>query len=188
MNTRHSHSDVTWPVFRILRLIPTPQGPELLLSHSSRQWHPTPVLLPGKSHGQRSLEVHGVTEGRIWLSDFTFPFHFHALEKEMATHSSVLAWRIPGTGGSWWAAVSGVAQSRTWLKRLSSSSSSISDECYGFSDDESWSKLWILFSEKTHWPHFTHQLMHNLRGLAPQHCTIFVLLTALPVVTTHTVG
>ena len=42
--------------------------------------------------------VHGVTEGRTWLSDFTFTFHFHALEKEMATHSSVLAWRIPGTG------------------------------------------------------------------------------------------
>ena len=42
--------------------------------------------------------------------------HFHALEKEMATHSSVLAWRIPGTGGAWWAAVYGVAQSRTRLK------------------------------------------------------------------------
>ena len=42
--------------------------------------------------------VHGVTESRTRLSDFTFTFHFHALEKEMATHSSVLAWRIPGTG------------------------------------------------------------------------------------------
>ena len=42
--------------------------------------------------------VQGVAEGRAWLSDFTFTFHFHALEKEMATHSSVLAWRIPGTG------------------------------------------------------------------------------------------
>ena len=40
--------------------------------------------------------VHGVAEGRTRLSDFTFTFHFHALEKEMATHSSVLAWRIPG--------------------------------------------------------------------------------------------
>ena len=59
---------------------------------------------------------------RSWtrLSDFAFTFHFHALEKEMATHSSVLAWRIPGTGEP--AAVSGVAQSRTRLKRLSSSS------------------------------------------------------------------
>ena len=113
-----------------------------------RQWHPTPALLPGKSHGQRSLEgcspwgrwgsdtterlhfhfslwcigegngnplqcfclenprdggtwwaaVYGVAEGQTWLSDFTFTFHFCALEKEMETHSSVLAWRIPGTG------------------------------------------------------------------------------------------
>ena len=42
--------------------------------------------------------VHGVAKSRTRLRDFTFTFHFHALEKEMATHSSVLAWRIPGTG------------------------------------------------------------------------------------------
>ena len=42
--------------------------------------------------------VHGVTKSRTRLSDFTFPFHSHALEKEMATHSGVLAWRIPGPG------------------------------------------------------------------------------------------
>ena len=42
--------------------------------------------------------VHGVAKSQTPLSDFTFTFHFHALEKEMATHSSVLAWRIPGTG------------------------------------------------------------------------------------------
>ena len=42
--------------------------------------------------------VHGVVKSRTRLSDFTFTFHFHASEKEMATHSSVLAWRIPGTG------------------------------------------------------------------------------------------
>ena len=120
-----------------------------------RQWHPTPVLLPGKFYRQRrlagscrevdtteqlsmlhctrkqhpvfkeSLErliregngsplqhsclanpmdggawwaaVHGVTKSQTRLSDFTFTFHFPALEREMATHSSVLAWRIPGT-------------------------------------------------------------------------------------------
>ena len=44
--------------------------------------------------------VHGVAKSRARLSNFTFAFHFHALEKEMATHSSVLAWRIPGTVGS----------------------------------------------------------------------------------------
>ena len=42
--------------------------------------------------------VHGVAKSRTRLSDFTFTSHFHALEKEMATHSSILAWRIPGTG------------------------------------------------------------------------------------------
>ena len=105
-----------------------------------RLWHPTPVLLPGKSHGWRSLvgysprsykeldttehkhgegngtplrysclenpmdggawwaAVHGVAKSWIRLSNFTFTLHFHALEKEMAAHSSILAWRIPGTG------------------------------------------------------------------------------------------
>ena len=64
-----------------------------------RQWHPTPVLLPGKSHGWRSLVgcSHRVAKSRTRLSDFTFTFHSHALEKEIVTHSSVLAWRIPGT-------------------------------------------------------------------------------------------
>ena len=112
--------------------------------------------------------VHGVTQSRTRLSHFTFTFHFHELEKETATHSIVLAWRIQGTGepgglpsmgshrsdtterlhfhfslscigegngnplqcsclenprdgGAWWATVSGVAQSRTGLKRLNSS-------------------------------------------------------------------
>ena len=65
------------------------------------QWHSTPVLLPGKSHGQRSLV--GCSPWGCYESDTTeqlnnFTFHFHALEKEMATHSSVLARRIPGTG------------------------------------------------------------------------------------------
>ena len=65
-----------------------------------RQWHPTPVLLPGKSmdNGAWWAAVHGVAKSQTQLSDFTFSFDFHALEKEMATHSSVLAWRIPGMG------------------------------------------------------------------------------------------
>jgi len=67
--------------------------------------------------------LHGVTRSRTRLNDFTFTFLFHALEKEMATYSSVLAWRIPRDRGAWWAAVYGVAQSQTRLKRLSSSSS-----------------------------------------------------------------
>ena len=48
--------------------------------------------------GAWKAAVHGVAEGRTRLSDFTFTFHFHALEKEMATHFSILAWRIPGMG------------------------------------------------------------------------------------------
>ena len=47
--------------------------------------------------GAWKAEVHGVAKSRTQLSDFTFTFHFHALEKEMATHSSTLAWKIPWT-------------------------------------------------------------------------------------------
>ena len=68
-----------------------------------RQWHPTLVLLPGKSQarvdeGAWWAAVLGVAKSRTRLSNFTFTFHFPALEKAMATHSSVLAWRIPGMG------------------------------------------------------------------------------------------
>ena len=66
--------------------------------------------------------VHGVAKSQTRLGNFNFTFHFHALEEEMATHSNVLAWKIPGTVGSG-GLPSGVAQSRTRLKRLSSSSS-----------------------------------------------------------------
>ena len=48
--------------------------------------------------GAWQAAVHGVAKSRTQLNDFTFTFHYHALEKEMATHSSVVAWRIPGTG------------------------------------------------------------------------------------------
>ena len=76
----------------------------LLYIKRRRQWHPTPVLWPGKSMdgGAWWAAVHGVTKSRTRLSDFTFSFYFHALEKEMATHSSVLAWRIPGMGEPGW--------------------------------------------------------------------------------------
>ena len=71
-----------------------------LMPERRKQWHSTPVLLPGKSHGQRSwwAAVHGVAKSLTRLSNFIFTFCFHPLEKEMATQSSVLAWRIPGTG------------------------------------------------------------------------------------------
>ena len=62
--------------------------------------------------GAWQATVHGVTKSQTRLSNFTF--HFRALEKEMATHSSVLAWRMPGTG-AWWAAIYGIAQNQTRL-------------------------------------------------------------------------
>ena len=61
-----------------------------------RQWQPTPVLLPRESHGWRSLV--GCSPWGHKELDMTERLHFHALEKETATHSSVPAWRIPGTG------------------------------------------------------------------------------------------
>ena len=87
-----------------------------MATHSSvLAWRIPGTEEPGGLHSLGSLRVG---------HDFTFTFHFHALEKEMATHSSVLAWRIPGMREAGWAAVYGVTQSRTGLKRLSSSSSS----------------------------------------------------------------
>ena len=73
---------------------------ELTLEVGSKDIWELALFLPGKSHGQRSLVGCSpwVAEGQTRLRDFTFTFHFHALEKEMATHSSVFAWRIPGTG------------------------------------------------------------------------------------------
>ena len=69
--------------------------------------------------GAWKAAVHEVAEGRTWLSDFTFTFHFHALEKDgNPLQRSCL--ENPRDGGAWWAAVYGVAQSRTRLKRLSS--------------------------------------------------------------------
>ena len=66
-----------------------------------RQWHPTPLqhscLENPMDRGAWWAAVLGVAKSRTRLSDFTFTSHFHALEKEMETHSSILAWRIPGT-------------------------------------------------------------------------------------------
>ena len=66
---------------------------------TSRQWHPPPVLLPGKfmNGGAWWAAVHGVTKSRTWLSDFPFTFHFHALEKEMATTPAF----VPGESQGW---------------------------------------------------------------------------------------
>ena len=88
------------------------------------QWHPTPVLLPGKSHGQRSL-VRCSPWGR-WGLDTTerLPFHFSlsCIGEGNGNPLQCSCLENPRDGGAWWAAVYGVAQSRTRLKWLSSSS------------------------------------------------------------------
>ena len=99
----HTSTRISYRYTHVPSLLSSPFHPlhippfNFLVSLVLRRWHPTPVLLPGKSMdgGAWWAAVHGVSKSRTRLSDFTFTFHFHALEKEMATHSSVLAWRIP---------------------------------------------------------------------------------------------
>ena len=90
-----------------------------------RQWHPTPVLLPGKSHGPRSLV--GCSPWGCWESDTTGRLHFHfslsCIGEGNGNPLQCSCLENPRDGGAWWAAICGVAQSRTRLKRLSSSSS-----------------------------------------------------------------
>ena len=89
-----------------------------------RQWHPTPVLLPGKSHGQRSLV--GCSPWGRWGSDTTERIHFHfslsCIGEGNGNPLQCSCLENPRDGGAWWAAIYGVTQSRTWLKWLSSSS------------------------------------------------------------------
>ena len=92
-----------------------------------RQWQPTPVLLPGKSHGRRSLvgcSLRGPTE-----SDTTEHLHFHfslsCIGEGNGNPLQCSCLENPRDSGAWWAAVYGVPQSRTRLKRLSSSTSNV---------------------------------------------------------------
>ena len=109
-------------------LIRTPVLSELgstVLQYRKRQWHPTPVLLPGKSHGWKSLV--GCSPWGRKESDMTerLPFHF-SLSCTGEGNGNPLQCSClenPRDGGAWWAAIYGVAQSRTRLKQISSSSS-----------------------------------------------------------------
>jgi len=95
------------------------------MKYRRRQWHPTPVLLPGKSHGRRSLV--GCSPWGRQESDTTERLHFHfslsCIGEGNGTPLQYSCLENPRDGGACWAAVYGVAQSRTRLKRLSSSSS-----------------------------------------------------------------
>ena len=92
-----------------------------------RQWHPTPALLPGKSHGWRSLV--GCSPWGLEESDTTERLHFHfslsCIGEGNGNPFQCSCLENPRDRGAWWAAVYGVTQSRTQLKRLSSSSSSM---------------------------------------------------------------
>ena len=85
-----------------------------------RQWHPTPVLLPGKSHGRRSLV--GCSPWGRWGSDTTVRLHFHfslsCIGEGNGNPLQCPCLENPRDSGAWWAAVYGVAQSRTWLSDL----------------------------------------------------------------------
>ena len=98
----------------------------IILLPRRRQWHPTPVLLPGKSHGQRSLV--GCSPWGRKESDSTERLHFHVLLSCIGEGNGnplqCSCLENPRDGGAWWAANYGVTQSRTQLTRLSSSSSS----------------------------------------------------------------
>ena len=87
-----------------------------------RQWHPTPVLLPGKSHGRRS--VVGCSPWDRWVRhDWATSLSLSCIGEGNGNPLQCSCLENPRDGGAWWAAVYGVTQSRTWLKRLSSSSS-----------------------------------------------------------------
>ena len=95
-----------------------------------RQWHATPVLLPGKSHGRRSLV--GCSPWGHQESDTTERLHFHfslsCVREGNGTPLQCSCLENPRDGGAWWAAVYGATQSWTRLKRLSSSSSAVTEE------------------------------------------------------------
>ena len=117
-----------------------------------RQWHPTPVLLPGKSHGRRSLA--GCSPRGPWGSDTTERLHFHfsisCTGEGNGNPLQCSCLENPRDGGAWWAAVYGVAQSRTRLKRLSSSSSK-----QHYQPARSNGHLLVLYSIKGEWAHGT---------------------------------
>ena len=103
--------------------------------HQRRQWNPTPVLLPGKSHGWRSLV--GCSPWGREKSDTTERLHFHfplsCIGERNGNPLQCSCLKNPRDGGAWWTAIYGVAQSRTWLKWLSSSSSLLALKRIGLS-------------------------------------------------------
>ena len=109
----HTHQATFWSL--LASQVPAGKGDGTPLQYS---------CLENPMHGGAWwAAVHGVVKSRTWLSDFTFTFHFHALEKEMANPLQCSCLENPRDWGAWWAAIYGVAQSWIRLKQLSSSSS-----------------------------------------------------------------
>ena len=111
-----------------------------------RQWHPTPVLLPEKSHGWRSLV--GCSLWGCWGSDMTewldFPFSLSCIGEGNGNPLQCSCLQNPRDGGAWWAAVYGVTQSRTQLKWLSSSSTKIQKTHFSYNNDIMLKSQYIL--------------------------------------------
>ena len=114
------------PIFCVLFFFFASKQLSLLFAQGRRQWHPTPVLLHGKSHGRRSLV--GCSPWGPEESDTTEQLHFHfslsCFGEGNGNPLQCSCLENPKDGRAWWAAVDGIAQSQTRLKRLSSSSSS----------------------------------------------------------------
>ena len=119
-----------------------------------RQWHPTPVLWPGTSHGRRSLE--GCSPWGHWRSNTTEQLHFHfslsCIGEGNGNPLQCSCLENPRNSGAWWAAVYGIAQSRTQLKRLSSSSSSSSKLIPGWQEGFVLRKVYCSSNAKDYFP------------------------------------
>ena len=143
--TQMHHSSLhTPPTFILLSFFT-----ECYCMQRRRRWHPTPVLLPGKPHGQRSLV--GCSPWGHEESDTTERLHFHfplsCTGEGNGNPLQCSCLENPRGGGAWWAVVVyGVAQSRTWLKRLSSSSSNcmqdIKSNLWIYNEYQTWLLSW----------------------------------------------
>ena len=121
------HAIIFWNDWKIYGKCHTFRNSFLPKCRRVRQWQPTPVLLPGKSHGRRSLV--GCSPWGRYGSDTTEGLHFHfslsCIGEGNGNPLQCSCLENPRDGGAWWAAIYGVAQSQTRLKQLSSSSSSM---------------------------------------------------------------
>ena len=137
----------------------------IITEYRRRQWHPTPVLLPGKSHGWRSLV--GCSPWGGYQSDTTERLHFHfslsCIGEGNGNPLQCSCLENPRDGGAWWAAIYGFAQSRTRLKRLSSSSSSM-NQYWGY-----YQHLLFLSQYTSEWWFYLFEINVNILSKAAIH-------------------